>query len=122
MKYKFRGLTEAGRWVYGCYLHTDRGGKTQCKDWIYSEPHIMRSNVFDKHEVRPETVGMWTMRDDKNDKNIFTGDKIQDRHGTKGFVYFDEDWSRFRCNTINGNHELIGTDWEVIGNKWEQGK
>jgi len=126
MQYKFRGLTEDGRWVYGDYLHTDRGGKTQCKDWIYSEPHIMRSNVFDKHEVRPETVSQWTGLQDKNGKDIFEGDKVffcgTKSDSAEAIVYFKE--GRFILSLDDWSYKDIAgwRNTEVIGNKWEQGK
>jgi hypothetical protein len=89
MDVKFRGLTEAGEWVYGDLIH-NRSGET----------HICNDCACLPFKVIPETVGQLKGYD-KNGKEIYVGDRIR----YKNLTYI-----------IEQNSQLFWDIYEVIGN------
>jgi len=70
-KYKLRGKRiDNGEWVYGTgitdFLNIYPECKGKCWLWATSYQWI---------EVDPETVGQYTGRNDKNDKEIYEGEE-----------------------------------------------
>jgi len=81
-KSKFRGLTDGGRWVYGCLVYSkdiqpaiyfEVGNVAKSFDWVY---------------VKPETVGQFTGLLDKNGKEIYENNYINSNE-LKGVIIFE---------------------------------
>lgn len=125
----FRGKTPSddeciddGEWVKGFYTrfngkeHRIYSGyaETDCGDYYP-----------DWYNVRPETVGQFTGKTDKNGKRIFEGDII-----TGLFLFglpvnavvtlrdgaFGLEWYRGNAKTFNAFTSICNVEYEVIGN------
>ena len=92
-------------------------------------PNIVISygpDTFDWFEVVPETVGQFTGRYDKNDKEIFERDIVVNKniHGKKWIVEYrtDSEYVGFVLKEIGTNGISLFTSWndiEVIGNIYD---
>lgn len=140
MKYKFRGKTAAGQWVYGYYYENPNNGIYRIR-WVNPE----LKEYFTEKDVRPETVGQWTgLTDNKRTKEypngqpVFEGDIIK-FYNTDDVEYDDDNQEFIRpeiCQISKvGNRGLVegnfledysttsldffsdmGFEYEVIGN------
>lgn len=121
----FRGISViSGKWVYGSLITTmDNTFILECDETI--EFKDWRSDI-NTYRVRPETVGQYIGREDKNGKKIFEGDIVQSNFRDTyfdGVVRFDPDedegfnaWSeKIYADPLHYNNDLI----EVIGNKYQ---
>ena len=70
----YRGWTKEGKWIYGWYGE-DKDGKT----WIYHRISSFDTSYLDVFTtVIPETVGQATGRKDKNGKESYFDDVLED--------------------------------------------
>ena len=118
----FRGARmEDGKFVYGSLVFVKENDKSENE-----LPHIVISygpDTFDWFEVEPETVGQFTGRYDKNDKEIFERDIVVNKniHGKKWIVEYrtDSEYVGFVLKEIGTNGISLFTSWndiEIIGN------
>ena len=109
----FRGKSKStGEWVFGNLFDKDTKGRT----------HI-GTTVRMCFDIDPETVGQFTGRYDKNDKEIFERDIVVNKniHGKKWIVEYrtDSEYVGFVLKEIGTNGISLFTSWndiEVIGN------
>ena len=109
----FRGKQiNTGEWFFGNLFDKDTKGRT----------HITTTNRGCLN-IDPETVGQFTGRYDKNDKEIFERDIVVNKniHGKKWIVEYrtDSEYVGFVLKEIGTNGISLFTSWndiEVIGN------
>lgn len=110
---KFRGKRiRDDKWVYGSligdtFITEDRFGKPLAEHG----PKDIRE--FEIHPIMPPSVGQFTGLKDKNGKEIYEGDVVQDYEGVVHYVR----WSvGDGCFDFTGSPYALSDDCEVIGN------
>ena len=105
----FRGQKENGEWLYGDLVHYGD------KILIFSEN---AQNSPDYYEVKPETVGQFTGREDAyiNGTEVYDGDIIENCD-TKALqiVYWNEDEAAWYCRYVEDEKRIVSLS-DSLGN------
>lgn len=113
---RFRGKrVDNGEWVYGSYVKLPSSNHRiyfahYHKDWSFSI-------LF--HEVVPATVGQSTGLKDKNGKDIYENDVVQNQYKAIRYVKRTK-YGEYRLFCDKHNSHFVngwenGIEWEVIG-------
>lgn len=120
-RFKFRGMTLGGEWVYGNLAIISEKIKS-CGMTIDAGYYISNKvGMPFAYPVRPETIGQCTGLKDKNDKLIYENDYVK----YKGNIY-KVFWNKTKISLENIlNNDIIDIQefdyMEIIGNEHENG-
>ena len=112
---KFRAKNLDGEWVYGFYVEEERQTLNG-----FEKKYFIVNDGYDY--VKPDTVGQFTERFDKNGDEIYEGDIVKTNNGVGIVRYNAKQWF-YEVAEVNeplDNERKPGgipeEDWEVLGN------
>jgi uncharacterized phage protein (TIGR01671 family) len=104
-----------------------RGLKKYSREWIYGMPTYDFTHIFnddnvdspDSYEVDTDTLGQFTGLTDRNGKDIYSGDAIQNEAMKIDKIYWIVEFDR-GCFGAKGMALRAMKEMEVIGNAHEK--
>ena len=127
---KYRAIDFSGEWVFGWYLKYPFGESGEFVDAIMSESDTFRGRRS-FHKIYFNTLGLYTLYKDVNDREIYTGDIIEDlSDSNKYYVEFARvnsvGYVGFVLVSIESDEHIAfgmskSEQYRIIGNIYENG-
>ena len=111
---KFRGKQiDSGEWAYGLPSYDTFGKITEIEIWEDC------GETMEFYSIDPSTVGQYTGLQDKDGREVYEGDIVQNIYGDIFTVeYYGEHWYGYVLTASDGcvDHLYEYDEYEIIGN------